>query len=635
MIILPVVLLAYPVVSRITPYYPDYPHPLSLTIPAITPLCMGTPLKIEELVKELSELGKMKPLSGEKLTKAKKLMRQLRGAGFRNEQVTQLTNQIWSKDTIKRYTRGTEVNDPAPKKRAMELLGELMARGMALEEVERALLVRKGLEASGVSVDDVSSFLDDIKKSKIDMKDMLRVYSETKNSGLTLQQLTALRDYRSQLEAAGIKADSLKTIYETSNSYGGYDKVMEALKTYGDLPSLRQEANDLENRKVQLQKSVEELSADVTRLEEGKQQIQDALSTYEKLKKQGFDENSLASLKASSEKYGGARGVLDAVKAYGTLTALQETIVETQRNLTNLESEVKNAKAEHSHLMTVIGMSEDLLYKHNFSVSAIVDIYNLAKKYGKPPEVLGAVTEYGEMKAIETENKRLSATRDELEKRNAEIQREIQNQHAVIESVRELSEKYGIGADEIVKIRSLAQKHGPPGSILQALDTYVSLKQIEEQKAELEASIQELIQSEASLRGRIKALEDRLTALPVKADESVQGVKLSLEKFSNQVQGLGDTIGNASTSVDSLMAAALAAGRDIAAMESQVAVYKHVSMLIDFLREGKGEEDEVVPVAVATLGRLSKWVEDQPKYSKIRPQVESLKDTIGKQRING
>jgi len=629
------VLLAYPALSRVIPYYLDDPHPLSLTIPAITPLCMGTSPEIEEVLKELLELGKMKPLSKEKLTKAKKLMRQLRGAGFTSEGISQLTNQTWSKDTIKLYTRGTEVNDPAPKERAMELLGELVARGMTLEEVERALSVRKGLETRGVSVDDVSSFLDDIKKSKIDMKDMLRVYWETKNSGLTLERLTALRDYRSQLETAGINVDSLSTISEASKGYGGLDKVMEALKTYGGLLSLTREANDLEDRKVKLQKSIEKLSADVASLEKRKQQIHDALSTYEKLKNQGFDENLLVSLKASSEKYGGARGVLDAVNAYATLTALQETVSETQRNLTNLESEMKNANAEHSLLTTAIGMSKDLLYKHNFSVSAIVDIYNLAKKYGKPPEVLGAVTEYGEMKAIETENKRLSATRDELEERNAEIQREIQNQHAVIESVRELSEKYGIGADEIVKIRSLAQKHGPPGSILQALDRYVSLKQIEEQKAELEASIQELTRSEASLRGRIKALEDRLTALPVKADESVQGVKLSLEKFSNQVQGLGDTIGNASTSVDSLMAAALAAGRDIAAMESQVAVYKHVSMLIDFLREGKGEEDEVVPVAVATLGRLSKWVEDQPKYSRIGPQVESLKDTIGKQRING
>ena len=628
-------LLAYPALSRVIPYYLDDPHPLSLTIPAITPLCMGTSPEIEEVLKELLELGKMKPLSKEKLTKAKKLMRQLRGAGFTSEGISQLTNQTWSKDTIKLYTRGTEVNDPAPKERAMELLGELVARGMTLEEVERALSVRKGLETRGVSVDDVSSFLDDIKKSKIDMKDMLRVYWETKNSGLTLERLTALRDYRSQLETAGINVDSLSTISEASKGYGGLDKVMEALKTYGGLLSLTREANDLEDRKVKLQKSIEKLSADVASLEKRKQQIHDALSTYEKLKNQGFDENLLVSLKASSEKYGGARGVLDAVNAYATLTALQETVSETQRNLTNLESEMKNANAEHSLLTTAIGMSKDLLYKHNFSVSAIVDIYNLAKKYGKPPEVLGAVTEYGEMKAIETENKRLSATRDELEERNAEIQREIQNQHAVIESVRELSEKYGIGADEIVKIRSLAQKHGPPGSILQALDRYVSLKQIEEQKAELEASIQELTRSEASLRGRIKALEDRLTALPVKADESVQGVKLSLEKFSNQVQGLGDTIGNASTSVDSLMAAALAAGRDIAAMESQVAVYKHVSMLIDFLREGKGEEDEVVPVAVATLGRLSKWVEDQPKYSRIGPQVESLKDTIGKQRING
>ena len=198
-----------------------------------------------------------------------------------------------------------------------------------------------------------------------------------------------------------------------------------------------------------------------------------------------------------------------------------------------------------------------------------------------------------------------------------------------------MREKYGIRADEIVRIRSLAQKYGPPISIIQTLDTYKSLKDIEEQKAKLEASVEELTRNEASLRGRIKTIEETLAALPGKADESMEGVKSSLGKFSEQVHGLGEAIGKTSTRVDELKAAALAAGRDIAAIESQVATYKLVSKLIDFLAKGKGEEDDVIPAAIATLTSLSEWTEGQPKYSQTKQQIESLRQMIERQRIHG
>jgi chromosome segregation ATPase len=198
-----------------------------------------------------------------------------------------------------------------------------------------------------------------------------------------------------------------------------------------------------------------------------------------------------------------------------------------------------------------------------------------------------------------------------------------------------LRKKYGIGIDEIAKIRSLAEKYGPPATILQALDMYKSVKDVQLEKASLDASVEELTRTEASLRGRIKTIEDELAALPAKTDESVKGVKSSLDKFSSQVQSLGDTMGKASIGVDELKEAALAAGRDVAAVESRVAAYKLTSRLIDFIAKGKGEEDDVIAVAVASLNGLSKWVKNQPKYSETRQQIESLRDKIERQMILG
>jgi predicted transcriptional regulator/antitoxin component HigA of HigAB toxin-antitoxin module len=202
-------------------------------------------------------------------------------------------------------------------------------------------------------------------------------------------------------------------------------------------------------------------------------------------------------------------------------------------------------------------------------------------------------------------------------------------------SVIELREKHGIGVDQIVKMRSLAQKYGPPASILQTLDTYRSFRDLQEQKTGLEGSIEELTQTEALLRGKIKTVEEELAALPAKTDESIKGVKSSLQKFSDQVQDLGDVIGKASTHVDELKESALAAGREIAAIESRVAAYKLTSTLINFVVKGTGEENDVVPVVIPLLDRLSKWVENQPKYSKTKQQIESLKEKIEGQMVVG
>ncbi len=204
-----------------------------------------------------------------------------------------------------------------------------------------------------------------------------------------------------------------------------------------------------------------------------------------------------------------------------------------------------------------------------------------------------------------------------------------------IDSVSELREKHGIGVDAILKIRNLAKKYGHPSSILEALDTYKSLEEIKEQKTRIDESVKELTRTETSLKAKLKIAEDELTSLPAKTKESIEGIKSSIKTFSEQVQGLGNSIEKASTNIDELKGKALDAGREIAAVESQVKAYKSTSKLIDFIVKGKGEETDVVEVAIGFLGRLSEWVQNQSKYSGTKQQIESLRDMIERQLIHG
>ncbi len=236
---------------------------------------------------------------------------------------------------------------------------------------------------------------------------------------------------------------------------------------------------------------------------------------------------------------------------------------------------------------------------------------------------------------LNTKQELLAAEVHTLEAHKNKLTLENRFLEKATEAVEELMERHEMRVEDITKIRDLAQKYGPPSSILKALETYKSSTEIEEQRTAREAAVKELTKEEGSLRVKIETFEKRLEALPAEVDASISGVKSSLDSFSLQLQGLGAATARASGEIDSLKEKSLAAGRDIAAIESRVKAYKFTSKLIDFIVDGKGEESDIATVAVSFLNHLSEWVNSQRKYSDTRQQIETLRDHIERQLILG
>lgn len=336
-------------------------------------------------------------------------------------EVSELTGHAWSEPTVKLYTRGITVRDPVPKQKAIELLADLAARGMTLEQVQQAILMKRDLEAKELSIDDVSRFLNEIRKANADLKGILTMYGQLISSGIGVQQLSPLLSYRSKLEAIGITPSGLGSIYETSKQYGGYEKVLQAITGYGDLESLRNQVASLQNGKVALESEVKKLTDKVSELTTKRTGMEQTIGMVNRLEQRGFDEKALDELERSSKKYGAPKAVLEAINQHAELTELQQKISDLSRKKSDLQSEIKKLEADNTQLMTVIAMSRTLLFDYNFSPSAISDIYELAKKYGQPFEVLKAIGSYGGLEAIETETGILSAERDELKNKLTEL----------------------------------------------------------------------------------------------------------------------------------------------------------------------------------------------------------------------
>ncbi|RLI74133.1 hypothetical protein DRP04_15020, partial [Archaeoglobales archaeon] len=90
------------------------------------------------------------------------------------------------------------------------------------------------------------------------------------------------------------------------------------------------------------------------------------------------------------------------------------------------------------------------LYKYGFSVQAISDVYEIAKKYGNPIEVIKTIEKYGEIKELEEEIKKLERRKAELEMRISELDMQIQAMRGRMEEVKRFAEEIlGTFADAI------------------------------------------------------------------------------------------------------------------------------------------------------------------------------------------
>jgi chromosome segregation ATPase/Fe2+ transport system protein FeoA len=388
--------------------------------------------ELEKIVNELHSLAKRKPLKGKELTKAKELMRKLREMGFTNMEISELTNNAWSEPTIKNYTRGATVKDPTPKEDTLRTLSRMINAGLTLENIKMAISIKEKLDTKGVSFEDVSVLLEEVKKSNVDIKELLQMYRDLKNSNLSIAQLREILSYKSELEKIGFTLEGLKETYQTAKTYGDMHEIMKAINTYASLKNVENEVKNIEAKKEELNKQASELNENVKKLKEEQAQIEHALKLYEELKALGFDEITLKMLKNASDKYGGVKSVIEAVNKYTKLTELESKVEELEKKKSNVESELKKTEADYVHLQPIISMCEELLYKHGFSVSAITDIYKIAKKYREPIEVIKAIEKYEELKAIEEQIETLTAKKNELKTRVDELNNKAQELRALI-----------------------------------------------------------------------------------------------------------------------------------------------------------------------------------------------------------
>jgi hypothetical protein len=408
----------------------------------------------ESIISELQLLAKKQPLrnNGE-LNRAKELMITLRKKGYTNNDISRLSGEAWSENTVKLYTRGTDIVDSTSKDETIKIISEMVKMGLTLNEVSKAVSSKDYLNRENVSLEDIVSLLQDLKNSSgLSLKDIIQLHKSIKVEGLSLKQLKELFVYKPDLEKAGFTVETLKHIRQASSTFGDANLVIKAINDYGNLVALENEINHASAKKEQIQLDIEQSQASLRDIQEKTAKQQELFKEYKELKELGFDEISFKQIKQISINYGAANNdhnsnisfnndddsnrnnnnnnnksvgsiptkdfvnkAFQALNKFADLSDIESEIKNLQRKRTDVEAALNKVNSDYAHLQSLIAMCNTLLYDLKFSLPAIGQLYNLAKRYGKPIDVLEAIGKYDNLKSIERQTEELENKKIELE----------------------------------------------------------------------------------------------------------------------------------------------------------------------------------------------------------------------------
>jgi predicted nucleic acid-binding Zn-ribbon protein len=396
--------------------------------------------RVEFAIRELQSLAKRHPLKGSDLENAKRFMATLREAGYTNQEISDLTKGAWSEATVKLYSRGTDVKDSTIKHTALNLLSELVSRGLTMNDVQSVLSLKRDLDSAGLKIEDLSLLLGEATRVGIDIKPLVQLFQDVRESlpEASIDDLANIIAYKTELVRLGIGTPELQNIVNALRNYGEPSKILVAISTFGSIKSIEEKIDKLSAEKDGLDAKVSSLRSEIEHLENKKATLQSSLEQYDNLRSAGFDQAALAILADTCKKYGdNVKPVLEAVNSYAKLIDIQLEVDEVQARKKEEEKKLKLAEGKYAHLQTVMGMSNTLLYDLEYSVSTIRQLHDMAKKYDSPEEVYNAVGRYGDLMKIEEQIQNLLKKRTELESKIKEMHTQLVGLRGHADSIKE------------------------------------------------------------------------------------------------------------------------------------------------------------------------------------------------------
>lgn len=404
---------------------------------------------IEDAIALLANLASKPVLSKAEHTKVKQIMILLKQSGMTNEEISTLSKGRWTPSTVKFYTKGVKASEQSPWQDALALLEDVLSAGLSLDDVETAVAVFHDFKSAGVNLDQVIHLLAEAESASVDVAALIQQQEELRACDLSPKDVAEALALKGELVEKGLGLHSLPPLVKLAQNFGEVDNVLEAVSNHGTLNEIQEQIAAANGELKALQEQLVCHGQQLEELEASLSQHKQPLEAYEKAVKLGFGEAELATLSSLAKKYGGVKGVLEALGAYTDYAEITSKASKAKSSLADVRARIDKLEGEYAHLKTATVMCDSLIRQYKFGLDAVSTIFSAAKKYGEPLDALKAIEAFGKLQDIKQELTKLEAKVLQCRERLAELEGRYDQQMGQLEELNAMSLKVGEGVGRI------------------------------------------------------------------------------------------------------------------------------------------------------------------------------------------
>jgi len=280
--------------------------------------------------------------------------------------------------------------------------------------------------------------------------------------------------------------------------------------------------------------------------------LADVLVSNDMLKKLGIGPLDLKNFCEMAKKHGGMNGMLNAIKAFENLKAIQDEAVkvsgqkeQVQKKIDGLKLDIKQLEEQKEAYRRPSRLYDDLKLA-GFDVTSLASLSYICQRHNTSAgKVLDAVRNFTNLSEIQQEVEQAKARRIEEDRLLKEAKERRAHFQDVLNMCDELLNKFKYSVTAIQELQHTAQKYGAPLEVIKAVEKYGDLKGIEaevkklsEEKIKLASAIEEMHKQLQGLQGTAEAIREStkglLQPLSVELAKTVENTFQKITSFYSE-----------------------------------------------------------------------------------------------------
>jgi len=326
----------------------------------------------------------------------------IKGCGYTNKEISELTGNSWSEATIKLYTRNVDGVRSHLKGQHLALLRSVIKENISIDDLKQGLFLLSEIKKDNMTLQSLLDVIRYLKGKKAMIPYLVNAVARLLHSEISFQRFAQLDQYKRSLDAEGLDIDFVESLTNLISKCHDKSSVVKSVLLYDDLSKIKSEISESRDEMEGIAKDLESIKKELASLKIEEENLRTQIGIARDIGSFGFTNMMLNDLRDLSRKYDcDTATIINGINQYSGILHLNSEISSLGEQKLQLKESIDKMENKLRRLDNLSKISEAFLTKFNFNLYDLNLIYEIATSQGDPSNFFSALARLSNLQKIE------------------------------------------------------------------------------------------------------------------------------------------------------------------------------------------------------------------------------------------